>query len=162
MVQSVFFIDGVNVQDVGFRVALYAAASQYDIKINAINLRKDQKVRVIANGDVQNINAFHSHISGTDVRSIPQSTPSNVGKLQKYTGPKIDWNGQELGLISDQISKILNVASTKLGSIDTNIGSINTRIEEVDKKFGIIGETLSRIDSKIPQGLTRESNHLEG
>jgi hypothetical protein len=40
---------------------------------------------------------------------------------------------------SDQISKILNVASTKLGNIDTNIDSINTRIEEVDKKGGYWG-----------------------
>jgi archaellum component FlaC len=95
----------------------------------------------------------------------------NVRPIKSYTGPKIDWNREELGLISDQISKILNVASTKLGSIDTNISSvstklgsidtnissINTKIEEVDKKFGIIGETLSRIDGKIPQGLS--TNH---
>jgi acylphosphatase len=156
MVQSVFFVEGVNVIDTGFRVALYAAAAQYDIKINATNLRKDQKVRVIANGDAQNIKEFHSHISSTDIRSIKETTPYMVGLMKKYKGPKIDWNGEELGLISDQISKILNVAysiSTNIGSvaysISTDIGSINTKFEEVDKKFGAIGETLLRIEGKI-------------
>ena len=160
MVQRMFFIEGENVFDAGFRVALYASANLYDIKINATNLVKDQKIRVVVKGDIQNVDAFHSHISTTDIRSIPQFTacPTKV-----YNSSRIDWNAEELGLISDQISKILNVASSKLGSIDNNIGSINTRIEEVDKKFGVIGQTLLRIDGKIPQGFTtnRESNHLE-
>jgi acylphosphatase len=163
MVQRMFFIEGENVFDAGFRVGLYASATQYDIKINATNLVKDQKIRVVMKGDIQNIEAFHSHISTTDIRSIPQTTKYTVGPMRVYNTSKIDWNAEELGLISDQISKILNVASTKLGSIDNNIGSINSRIEEVDKKFGVIGETLLRIDGKIPQGFTtnRESTHLE-
>ena len=160
MVQKVFFIEGENVFDAGFRISLYSNASEYDIRINATNLRKEQKIRIITAGDMQNIEAFHSYIRNHDIRSIQQTTMYNVRPIKNYTGPKVDWNREELGLISDQISKILNVASTKLGNIDTNIGSINTKIEEVDKKFGVIGETLSRIDDKIPQGLAtnRESN----
>src|SRR6266568_4688664 len=109
MVQRMFFI-GENVFDAGFRVALYASATQYDIKINATNLVKDQKIRVVVKGDVQNIEAFHSHISTTDIRSIPQTTGYNVSPSRVYNASKIDWNAEELGLISDQISKILNVA----------------------------------------------------
>lgn len=151
MVQRMFFI-GENVFDAGFRVALYASSNLYDIKINATNLVKDQKIRVAVKGDIQNVDAFHSHISTTDIRSIPQSTAYIVSPTKVYNSSRIDWNAEELGLISDQISKILNVASTKLGSIDNNISSINTRIEEVDKKFGVIGQTLLRIDGKIPRG----------
>jgi acylphosphatase len=174
MVQKMFFIEGENVFDAGFRISLYSNASEYDIKINATNLRKEKKIRVIAAGDMQNIEAFHSYKRNHDIRSIQRTTMYNVRPIKNYTGPKIDWNREELGLISEQISKILNVASTKLGNIDTNIDSmstklgnidtnidsINTKIEEVDKKFGVIGETLSRIDDKIPQGMAtnRESN----
>jgi acylphosphatase len=141
-------------------------ASKYDIKINVTNLRKEQKIRVMAAGEMQNIEAFHSYIRNHDIRSIQQTTMYNVRPIKNYR--------EQLGLISEQISKILNVASTKLGNIDTNIDSmstklgnidtnidsINTKIEEVDKKFGVIGETLSRIDDKIPQGMAtnRESN----
>jgi acylphosphatase len=156
LVERVFFIEGENVFDAGFRVALYANANRYDIKINATNLIKDQKLRIVVNGDAQNIEAFHSYVSNTDILSIKQPTPYKVGQVRNYKGPKIDWNGEELGLISDQISKILNVAysiSTNIGSvaysISTDIGSINTKFEEVDKKFGAIGETLLRIEGKI-------------
>jgi archaellum component FlaC len=73
--------------------------------------------------------------------------------------------GKELRLISNQISKLLDVVSTKLDSIDTNICSmsaklnsidtntslISTEIEQIDKKFGVISQTLSMIDHKIPK-----------
>ena len=116
MVQRMFFIEGENVFDAGFRVALYASANLYDIKINATNLVKDQKIRLVVKGDIQNVDAFHSHISTTDIRSIPQSTAYIPSALRRSTiALRIDWNAEELGLISDQISKILNVASSKLG-----------------------------------------------
>ncbi len=163
MPQKVFFIEGEDIFDAGFRISLYAKAKENDIKINATNLRKERKIRVIVAGDIQNIEEFHSLSKNEDIRSItqPQIKMYNVRPIKNYKGPKIDWNGEELGLISIQISKILDVASAKLNSIDTNINSINTKIEQVDKKFGVIGETLSNIDRKIPEDFTPTSRENE-
>jgi hypothetical protein len=150
------FIEGENVFDTGFRVALYPSTTQYDIKINATNLVKDQKIRVVVKGDIQNIEAFHSHISTTHIRSIRQTRRYTVSATRVYNASKIDWNAEDLGLISDQISKVLNVASTKFGSIDDNIGSIKTRFI----KNSVL--LVMRIDGKIPSlNTNRESTHLE-
>ena len=65
-----------------------------------------------------------------------------VTELQEYDGPEMHWNRYQILFMSSQMSKGFHEANKRLTSIDT-------KLDTMDKKFGVIGDTLLRIDKKL-------------
>lgn len=161
MVEKKFYIEGepADIFNVGFRPFLVAHGSEYGIRIHASNLRKQNKVRVIANGEVESIEAFYDDIKKTDGRMLKSKSEARYTftDIEDYDGPEIDWNSYNLQFMSEQLTKGMIAANSIL--IDTKkevtetkdqLTSIRSTLDTMYDKFGIIGNSLQRIEKKIP------------
>lgn len=159
MVIRTFDIKGDKVFDVGLRQGLTGYAGDYGLKAYIINVRKEEKVRVVVSGEIDNIECYHEEIKKLDVRIFEKSSKYEVGELTEYEGPDIDWGGYLMAFMSGQMYKGFKTAGKELVSIKDNLASTNQELVSIKKelveiygKFGIIGQTLERIDKKIPDG----------
>ena len=160
MVIRTFEIKGEDVFDVGLRQGLRGYAGDYDLKAYIINVRKEKKVRVIASGELDNIECYHEEIKKKkDIRIFKKDSQYEIGGLTEYEGPDIDWDGYQMAFIGGQMYKGFGVAGQKLEGIENNLKGVNvelvaikTELVEIYGKFGIIGQTLERIDKKLPDG----------
>lgn len=158
MVIRTFEIKGEDVFDVGLRQGLTGYAGDYGLKAYITNVRKEGKVRVIVNGEFDNIECYHEEIK-KDIRIFKEGSKYEVGDLNEYEGPDIDWAGYMMAFIGGQMYKGFGVAGQKLEGIENNLKGVNvelvaikTELVEIYGKFGIIGQTLERIDKKLPDG----------
>ena len=58
MVDKIFYIKGDRIFDVGLRFSLVGLGGEYNIKVQAVNERSDDRVRVVTSGDVQSISKY--------------------------------------------------------------------------------------------------------
>jgi acylphosphatase len=72
MVNKEFYITGErkDIFNVGFRPALIALGDEVGIKVHATNVRKDNKIRVVASGSQDSIIMFYDMIRKTSVYNI--------------------------------------------------------------------------------------------
>jgi acylphosphatase len=143
MVERIFFIEGDGVTDVGMRIALIELGGNFGVNIHAANMT-EYRVRVIASGEIRSIAELRDYIINNDIRIKKDVTKYVVTESQEYDGPEIDWNRYQMLFMSSQMSKGFREATNKLSSIDI-------KLDTMDKKFGVIGDTLQRIDGKLPE-----------
>jgi len=141
MVERIFFIEGDGVTDVGMRIALIELGGNFGVNVHAANM-SEFKVRVITSGEIRSITEFRDYIINNDVRIKKDVIKYVVTESQEYDGPEIDWNRYQMLFMSSQMSKGFREATNKLSSIDV-------KLDTMDKKFGIIGDTLKRMDKKL-------------
>jgi hypothetical protein len=58
MVERIFSIRGENIFDVGLRFSLIELAGEYNVKVQPVNLRHENRVQVVASGSVQDIESL--------------------------------------------------------------------------------------------------------
>ncbi len=151
MVIRVFDIKGDSVFDVGLRQGLTGYSGDYGLKAYITNVRKEGKVRVIVNGEFDNIECYHEEIK-KDIRIFKEGSKYEVGDLNEYEGPDIDWAGYMMAFIGGQMYKGFGRAGKTLEATNNELVAIKTELVEIYGKFGIIGQTLERIDKKLPDG----------
>jgi acylphosphatase len=143
MVDKEFYIKGDKIFGVGLRFSLVGLGGDYNIKVQAVNDRIDQRVKVVASGSSQNISSFHNYVQNNDVRYFKdESSQYAVTEIKKYSGPKIDFSNYQNSLNIEQIGKMLYTAGnnlpkieTKIDSIDSNVKDMNTTLKSIDKKL---------------------------
>jgi acylphosphatase len=144
MVDKIFYITGNSIFDVGLRFSLVGLGGEYNIKVQAVNERSDDRVKVVASGSSHNISKFYTHIQKNDVRYFKdQNTHYDVTKIENYSGPRIDYSNYQNSLNIEQIGKMLYTAGNKLPKIETKIDSIDNSVKQMNT-------TLQSIDNKLP------------
>jgi acylphosphatase len=152
MVIRTFDIKGDNVFDVGLRQGLTGYAGDYGLKAYIINVRKEGKVRVVVSGELDNIECYHEEIKKLDVRIFEEDKKYEVGELNEYEGPDIEWGGYLMAFMGGQMYKGFKKASKTLEDTNQELASIKKELVEIYGRFGVIGQTLEKIDKKIPDG----------
>ena len=132
MVDMEFYISGKkeDIFNVGFRPGLIQLADEVGVKVHATNMRKDEKLRVIASGSHQNVTAFHESINEKLVPTIfasksPEYIASDMGE---YGGPDIDWNSYNLQFMSAQLSKTMLYSSKEFNNISEKLDKIYQKL----------------------------------
>lgn len=144
MVDKIFYIKGDKIFDVGLHFSLVGLGGEYNIKVQAVNERSDDRVRVVTSGNVQSISKFYNYVQNNDVRYYKdENTQYNVTELEGYSGPKIDYSNYQNSLNTEQLGKILYTAGNQLPKIEHKIDSIDDNVRQVK-------ESLKNIDSKFP------------
>jgi acylphosphatase len=158
MVNKIFYITGESEQifQVGLRPAVLGLAKRFDVKTDPINIEDEKRVRVLASGSSSNIIAFRNYIESHDIRVRKEGPIYSVTDIERYTGPKIDWNFVHLSSISEQMSKGFEAANNALGTTNSELYSIHDKLDKMDDKFGVIGNTLKHIDDKLPDASSPE------
>src|SRR5215472_5875467 len=113
---------------------------------NPINEEDQNRVQIVVSGTVQSVAAFHEYVRNNDVRIKPTGVMYQVTDLEPYDG-EIDWTYENLSSVSYELGKGFRVANTRLAEINQ---TINQKFDVMDTKFGVIGETLKRIEDKLP------------
>ena len=122
MVDKIFYITGNNIFDVGLRFSLVGLGGEYNIKVQAVNERTDDRVKVVASGNIQNISKFYSDVQDNDVRYFKDKNKQyNVTEIKNYSGPRIDYTNYQNSLNVEQIGKMLYTAGNKRPKIETKI-----------------------------------------
>ena len=144
MVDKIFYIKGDKIFDVGLRFSLVGLGGEYNIKVQAVNERSDDRVRVVTSGNVQSISKFYNYVQNNDVRYYKdENTQYNVTELEGYSGPKIDYSYYQNSFNTEQLGKILYTAGNQLPKTEHKIDSIDDNVRQVK-------ESLKSIDSKFP------------
>jgi acylphosphatase len=142
MVDMEFSITGdkKDIFDVGFRPGLVELADELGIKVHATNLRKDNKIRVIASGSHDSIIVYHESIKQHLVPVIflneqalehsPQYSPTN---LNEYTGPDIDWKSHHLQFKSAQLAKTMLYSNKTFNDLFKKLDKIYEKVS-LEKK----------------------------
>jgi acylphosphatase len=101
-----FYVAGdAKIFDVGLRPALLGEGSEYSLRIACENQRDKKRVEVVVSGKLKDIEEFHSHIAGHDIRLFPEDKMYEVTPLQEYNGPIPDWDYYLHTLTAAQIHK---------------------------------------------------------
>ena len=115
MVDKIFYIKGDKIFDIGLRFSLVGLGVEYNIKVQAVNERSDDRVRVVTSGNVQSISKFYNYVQNNDVRYYKdENTQYNVTELEGYSGPKIDYSYYQNSFNTEQLGKILYTAGNQL------------------------------------------------
>jgi len=146
IVNKIFYIKGDDIFDVGFRPGVVERSQRFHVKTNPINEEDQNRVQVVVSGTVQSVAAFHEYVRNNDVRIKPTGVMYQVTDLEPYDG-EIDWTYENLSSVSYELGKGFRVANTRLAEINQ---TINQKFDVMDTKFGVIGETLKRIEDKLP------------
>ena len=84
MVDKIFYIKGDKIFDVGLRFSLVGLGGEYNIKVQAVNERSDDRVRVVTSGNVQSISKFYNYVQNNDVRYYKdENTQYNVTETRR-------------------------------------------------------------------------------
>jgi acylphosphatase len=151
MVDKIFFITGEKIFDVGLRFSLVGLGGDYNVKVQAVNERANERVKVVASGSSQNILQFYNYIQNNDIRYFKdENSKYTVTEIKKYSGPKIDYNNYRNSLNIEQTGKILYTAGNKLPKIETKIESIDNNVSSMNKNIEGMSENLKSIDKKLP------------
>jgi acylphosphatase len=151
MVDKVFYIKGDKIFDVGLRFSLVGLGGDYNIKVQAVNDRTDQRVKVVASGSSQNISSFYDYVQRNDIRFFKdENSKYAVTDIENYSGPKIDFSNYQNSLNIEQIGKMLYTAGNKLPNIETKIDSIDKNVISMNKSVEGMTESLRSIDKKFP------------
>jgi acylphosphatase len=122
MTDMIFYIEG-ETEDIfnkGFRPALMGTAAELGLKSAASNIRDKTKprVQVLASGSYDVITSFHQYIKDNDIRVKKTKGHYEVGDLEEYSGPNIDWSGYQMSAMFEQMYKGFNEANERLSSIE--------------------------------------------
>lgn len=131
MVDKEFYITGEkkDIFNVGFRPALIALGDEIGIKVHATNVRKDNKIRVVASGSQDSIIMFYDMIKEKQVSRMfsDESSQYEPTNLNDYNGLDIDWNSYNQQFIAAQLSK------TMIHSVEI-FNKLSKRIDEIYEK----------------------------
>ena len=137
MVDMIFYITGDknDIFDVGFRPGLISLADEVGIKVHATNLRKENKIRVVASGSHDTIIGYHDSIKQNLVprlfgNEMPQYTPTD---LEEYNGLDIDWNSHNQQFIAAQLSKTMFYSSEVFNKLNKRLDEIYEKISSEKK-----------------------------
>lgn len=133
----IFYItsDKNDIFDVGFRPGLIALADEVGIKVHATNLRKENKIRVVASGSHDSIISYHELIKDKDVPTLgnnekSQYTPTD---LEEYNGLDIDWNSFNQQFMAAQLSKTMIYSSEVFNKISKRLDEIYDKVSSEKK-----------------------------
>lgn len=135
MVDMIFFVEGEpkEIFNVGFRPAIMGKAAEMGLKSAAINKPDENKVQVLVSGSHNMITSFYQEIKTHDIRIKKDIQPTyKVTNLDEYNGVNIDWNGYQLSLMTEQMSK---------GFFQTN-QLLTTLTERLNEGFSETNERL--------------------
>jgi acylphosphatase len=160
MVERIFSIRGENIFDVGLRFSLIELAGEYNVRVQPVNLRHENRVQVVASGSVQNIESFYYYISKNDVRYLKHpKSPYSLSEMKDYNDSKIDFESYRQSFMTGQLGKILYNAipmQKNLKSVDSKLDAVIENTNEMkndmsEMKGGIldIASTLKNIDKNI-------------
>jgi acylphosphatase len=134
MVDMIFFIEGEpkEIFKVGFRPAIMGSAAERGLKSAANNMPDENKVQVLVSGNHNMITSFHKQIKSVDIRIKADNNTAvkpryRVTDTEEYNGPNIDWNGYQLSMMTEQMSKGFVEANRRLGSIESKLSSFGSR-----------------------------------
>jgi len=136
MVDMEFSITGdkKDIFDVGFRPGLVQLADEVGIKVYTTNLRKENRVRVIASGSYDSVTAFRESIEQKIVPTIfDNDNPQyQIAHSNDYNGPDPDWNGHNSQFIAAQLAKTMIYSNKKLNDLSEKLNKVYEKI--VDEK----------------------------
>jgi acylphosphatase len=132
MVDMIFYIEDKpkDIFGVGFRPAIMGSAAERYLKSAAINIPDENpRVEVLVNGSHNIISSFHDRIKTHDIRIKPtERNPKKIGytvtDIKEYNGPNIDWNGYQLSLMTEQMSKGFAEANQLLTNMNKQISKM--------------------------------------
>jgi acylphosphatase len=140
MVERIFSIRGENIFNVGLRFSLIELAGEYNVKVQPVNLRDENRVRVIASGSGQDIESLYHYIDENDVRYLKQpKSPYILSEIKDYYGSKIDFEHYKQSFMTSQLGKILYNAipiQKNLKSVDIwkdGIREMVSTLKNIDK-----------------------------
>jgi acylphosphatase len=140
MVERIFSIRGENIFNVGLRFSLIELAGEYNVKVQPVNLRDENRVRVIASGSGQDIESLYHYIDENDVRYLKQpKSPYILSEIKDYNGSKIDFEHYKQSFMTSQLGKILYNAipiQKNLKSVDIwkdGIREMVSTLKNIDK-----------------------------
>ena len=127
--------------DVGLRARLYSIGYEYHVKIAPVNVSK-ALVRIVVSGETEAIDNFHHDIIAIckDEFKIPESS---IEHPQEYKGLEPDWQAY---------SSMFNDEQTAKGVI--YLQRTYAKLDEIEKKFGVIGTTLTSVSTKLDSLVT--------
>ena len=136
MVEVILYVSGKQIFDVGFRPGLVQLADEAGVKVHSTNLRKEEKIRVIASGTRESVDLYHDEIKQRKVPSIMTSANYKVSGMKEYSGPDIDWNGHNSQFMAAQLAKTM---------IHSNLvfQTINQKLDNIDKKVSGLHDSNS-------------------
>jgi acylphosphatase len=157
MVERIFSIRGENIFNVGLRFSLIEFAGEYNVKVQPVNLRDENRVQVIASGSGQDIESLYHYIDKNDVRYLKQpKSPYILSEIKDYNGSKIDFEHYKQSFMTSQLGKILYNAipmQKNLKSVDSKLDAVIENTDDMkndmsEMKDGIreMVSTLKNID----------------
>jgi len=140
MVDMIFFIEGKpkEIFNVGFRPAIMGSAAEMGLKSAANNMPDENKVQVLVSGNHNMITSFHQQIKTVDIRIKADNNTTVkpryiVTDTQEYNGPNIDWNGYQLSMMTEQMSKGFVEANRRLRSIEDKLPRSDKPVKSAKK-----------------------------
>jgi acylphosphatase len=157
MVERIFSIRGENIFDVGLRFSLIELAGEYNVKVQPVNLRHENRVQVVASGSVQDIESLYYYISKNDVRYLKHpKSPYSLSEMKDYNDSKIDFEHYKQSFMTGQLGKILynaipmqkNLKSvdSKLDAVIENTDDMKNDVNEMKDGIREMVSTLKNID----------------
>lgn len=139
-----FYIYGTesDIFNVGLRPGLLGIGAEYMVHVYAVNDRTLKRVRVLVNGETEQINEFYQQILSKDPRVFKKSGAIKVSDLKRYSGVEPNWDGYTLNFMAGQMYHGFNSASELLGNIDV-------KLDGFGKRFDNIGASLDEIKKRF-------------
>ncbi len=138
-----------DIFDVGLRPGLLGIGAEYLVHVYAVNDRKLKRVRVLVNGETEQINEFYQQVISKDPRVFKKSGAIKVSDLKRYSGVEPNWDGYTLNFMAGQMYHGFNSASELLGNIDGKLDDIDGKLDGFGKRFDKIGASLEDIQKRF-------------
>lgn len=154
MVKARIIIEGLKVQEIGYRIFLLEKALENGIgNIYARNVDKD-KVELLVDNHGERLERFYQVVQ--DER--PEGASVDTIKREPYSGdtliPPIDRYFQFLTLEQmsrgrEEIVKLPSFVGASLEKVAAALGGIDNKFGEVINRFGLFGEQAKDMNSKL-------------
>ena len=138
---SIKATEGISATDVGLRARLYSIGYAYHVKVAPVNVSK-ALVRIVVSGETEAIDNFHHDVVAM-CKDEFKILESSIEPPQEYKGLEPDWQAY---------SSMFNAEQTAKGVI--YLQRTCAKLDEVEKKFGVIGTTLTSVSAKLDSLVT--------
>ena len=130
-----------SVIDVGLRARLYSIGYLYHVKVAPVNVSK-ALVRIVVSGETEAIDNFHHDII-VMCKNEFKILESSIEPPQEYKGLEPDWQAYSSMFTAEQAAKSVVYLQRTYAKLD-----------EIEKKFGVIGATLTSVSTKLDSLVT--------
>ena len=138
---SIKATEGINVTDVGLRAKFYSIGYLYHVKVAPVNVSK-ALVRIVVSGETEAIDNFHHDIVAM-CKDEFKILESSIEPPQEYKGLEPDWQAYSSMFTAEQAAKsVIYLQRT------------SAKLDEIEKKFGVIGTTLTSVSTKLDSLVT--------